>query len=43
MLQKWKMEDIREEIKMEKSFTQTSEERYEPQSRSVSNFNHEGL
>jgi hypothetical protein len=41
-----RMEDgrhIKEEIKMEKIFTKTSEEWYEHQSRSVCNFDHEGL
>jgi hypothetical protein len=40
------MEDgrnIKEEVKMEQIFTKTSEEWYESQSRSVSNFDHEGL
>jgi hypothetical protein len=40
------MEDgrsIKEEMKMEKIFTKTSKEWYESQSRSFSNFDHEGL
>jgi len=42
----WRMEDgrhIKEEIKMENIFTKTSEEGYESQFRSVSNFDHDGL